>query len=224
MQGCNVGKASSAFAAQRLNLPRRLSPSSRRSCSSDRHRGASADGESRGLQCAACPQVFSEARCPDSHLRTDCCHCLCLRTRCNVSITTSFVVGCSVKNCSICCSNPCLSVSAMIAKCSVGGASSVRSKSRVWMRWNESSRLRYSASPCVVAKFQSGCPCATHKQSHKASQDLPIFGAPARMCKPSGMSSSTRNGVGSYVLILQIFCVDGFQFGHFFTSFRFYLL
>ena len=105
-----------------------------------------------------------------------------------------------VKNCSICCSNPCLSVSAMIAKCSVGGASSVRSKSRVWMRWNESSRLRYSASPCVVAKFQSACPCATHKQSHKASQDLPIFGAPARMCKPSGISSSTRKCVGSYVL------------------------
>ena len=52
---------------------------------------------------------------------------------------------------------------------------------------------------CVVAKFQSGCPCETHMQSHKASHDLPIFGAPARMCKPSGMSSSTRNGVGSYV-------------------------
>ena len=114
-------------------------------------------------------------------------------------MTTSFVSECSVKNCSICCSSPCLNVSAMIAKCSVGGASSVRSKSRVWMRWNESSRLRYSASPCVVAKFQSACPCATHKQSHKASQDLPIFGAPARICKPSGMSSSTRNGVGSYV-------------------------
>ena len=114
-------------------------------------------------------------------------------------MTTSFVSGCSVKNCSICCSNPCLSVSAMIAKCSVDGASSVRSKSRVWIRWSESSRLRYSTSPCVVAKFQSGCPCETHKQSHNASQDLPIFGAPARMCKPSGMSSSTRNGVGSYV-------------------------
>ena len=94
----------------------------------------------------------------------------------------------------------CLSMSAMIAKCSVGGASSVRSKSRVWIRWNESSRLRYSASPCVVAKFQSACPCATHKQSHKASHDLPIFGAPARICKPSGMSSSTRKCVGSYVL------------------------
>ena len=114
-------------------------------------------------------------------------------------MTTSFVSECSVKNCSICCSNPCLSVSAMIAKCRVGGASSVRSKSRVWIRWNESSRLRYSASPCVVAKFQSACPCETHKHSHNASHDLPIFGAPARICKPSGMSSSTRNGVGSYV-------------------------
>ena len=115
-------------------------------------------------------------------------------------MTTSFVVGCSARNCSICCSNPRLSVSAMIAKCSVGGASSVRSKSRVWIRWNESSRLRYNTSPCVVAKFQRGSPCETHKQSHKASHDLPIFGAPARICKPSGMSSSTRKCVGSYVL------------------------
>ena len=70
----------------------------------------------------------------------------------------------------------------------------------VWKRWNESSRLRYRTSPCTVVKFQSGCPCETHKHSHKASQDLPIFGAPARMCKPSGISSSTRKCVGSYVL------------------------
>ena len=32
------------------------------------------------------------------------------------------------------------------------------------MRWNESSRLRYRTSPWVVAKFQSGCPCATHAE------------------------------------------------------------
>ena len=34
------------------------------------------------------------------------------------------------------------------------------------------------------------------KQSHNASHDLPIFGAPARMCSPSGMSSSTRKCIG----------------------------
>ena len=99
-------------------------------------------------------------------------------------------------------------------------------ESRLDTRWNESSRLRYSASPCVVAKFQSACPCATHKQSHKASHDLPIFGAPARMCKPSGMSSSTRN-VRRFVVwraLSDSSAVMVSSLVHLFTSFRFYLI
>ena len=105
--------------------------------------------------------------------------------------------GCSFKNCSICSTSPLWSCWDMTAKCSVGGASSVRSKRRLWIRWKLSSRQRYSTSHGRVANVQSGLPCAAQRHSHSASHDLPIFGAPASRCSPCGSRSSTRNDIGS---------------------------
>ena len=129
--------------------------------------------------------------------------------------------GCSVKNCSICCSNPCLSVSAMIAKCSVGGASSVRSKSRVWMRWNESSRLRYSDFALRCCKIPEWLPLRNAQakpQSQPRLADLRCTREDMQAFWNEFIHQKMRRFIRP---ILQIFCVDGFQFGHFFTSFPF---
>ena len=72
-----IGAQDGSFSGmQTSNLPRRLNPSSQRSYSSDRRRGVSVDGGSAKLRCAVCLQAVSKDRCPDSHLRTSCCHCL----------------------------------------------------------------------------------------------------------------------------------------------------
>ena len=74
--------------------------------------------------------------------------------------------------------------------------------------------------PCLVAMSQTGSPLATITASHRASQDLPTLGEPARICRPweSRLSTTKFGGrrgrlmrdapstVWSFVIVRFIFC------------------
>ena len=205
------------------NLLRRLIPSSRRSCSSDRHRGASADDESIGLQCADCLQVFSEARCPDSHLRTNCCHCQCLERAARYQSQR------------VCVRMLCQELLDLLFQPVLERVGHDRKVQRRWRVRGQIKEPRLDTLERIFeteiqnlalccCKIPERLPLRNAQAKPQGQPRFADFGAPARMCKPSGISSSTRKCVGSYVLFCRSSAVMVSSLVIFFTSFRFYLL